>query len=443
MSKCARIKFMEHPPFDIPHSENPNAQPTPAATPAAAQLGQIQTLVDSLASQLQRSVQVDTPAFYAFCSSPQYGEVDNARVFNVLHREPNPEPIPWLVDNGVQVSREPVRLPAHDELDLLPRLCIPLWDGDRLCGHIWVIDSPPLTAADLDIISSFREPIVSLMVARDETFVRRVAEMREITRDVALGLDGSLAQAVDNNLLPRRGTIRVHQLTITEAPTNQPNDEAGDSHQADIRHGAPETPDVPDAPERLMLELLRFRRRRPFLLTDTHDGLTIIERSDSLEASHMLFDEFQAAALAVGARIVSRGTSTMSELSGARNTARRASFMATVAALQGIEVLSWEEAGAWRLLLGWELTEATVTALSPAASVLIAEGSETLWQTVLEYLDNARNVTATAERLFIHRATLHYRLEKSRDLLPADALDDGWECTCLHAALRLHAALNG
>ncbi|MGO2653441.1 MAG: PucR family transcriptional regulator, partial [Corynebacterium casei] len=257
-------------------------------TPTAAQLGQIQTLVDSLASRLQRSVQVDTPAFYAFCSSPQYGEVDNARVFNVLHREPNPEPIPWLVDNGVQDSREPVRLPAHEELDLLPRLCVPLWDGERLCGHIWVIDSPELSDADLKVITSFREPIINHMVARDETFVRRVAEMREITRDVALGLDGSLAQAVDNNFLPRRGTIRVHQLTITEA---------NNAHQE-------------DAPERLMMELLRFRRRRPFLVTDNHDGLTIIERSESLDASQLLFDEFQAAAIAVGARIVSRGTST-------------------------------------------------------------------------------------------------------------------------------------
>lgn len=402
MSKCDRIKFM---------SDSP--------TPTAAQLGQIQTLVDSLASRLQRSVQVDTPAFYAFCSSPQYGEVDNARVFNVLHREPNPEPIPWLVDNGVQDSREPVRLPAHEELDLLPRLCVPLWDGERLCGHIWVIDSPELSDADLKVITSFREPIINHMVARDETFVRRVAEMREITRDVALGLDGSLAQAVDNNFLPRRGTIRVHQLTITEA---------NNAHQE-------------DAPERLMMELLRFRRRRPFLVTDNHDGLTIIERSESLDASQLLFDEFQAAAIAVGARIVSRGTSTMNELSGARNTARRASFMATVAALQGLESLTWEKAGAWRLLLGWELTPATVTALSPAASALLSEGSETLWRTVMEYLDNARNVTATSERLFIHRATLHYRLEKAREMMPANTLDDGWECTCLHAALRLHAAL--
>ena len=393
-------------------------------SPPAAQLGEIQALVDELAHQLQRSVQVDTPAFYAFCSSPQYGEVDNARVFNVLHREPDPAPIPWLVENGVQISREPVRLPAHEDLDLLPRLCVPLWNGDSLCGHIWVINSPELGADELELIVSYRQPIIDLMVARDETFVRRVVNMREITRDVTLGLDGSLAQAIDNNLFPRQGTIRVHQLTIR-----------------DVAQDTPSTGER-DAPERLILELLRFRRRRPYLLTDTHDGLTIIERADDIGTSEALFATVRAAAVAVGADIVSRGTSTMNELSGARNSARRASFMATVAALQGIPTLAWEEAGAWRLLLGWELTPATVSAISPAAGQLIAQESDVLWQTVLEYLDNARNVTTTAEKLFIHRATLHYRLEKARAAMPQGILDDGWDSGCLQVALRLHAALN-
>lgn len=397
---------------------------TPGLPPAAAQLGEIQTLIDELAHKLQRSVQVDTPAFYAFCSSPQYGEVDNARVFNVLHRAPDPAPIPWLVENGVQISRQPVRLPSHEEFDLLPRLCIPLWDGDTLCGHIWVIDAPQLAVDELEVIRGYCQPIIDLMAARNETSIRRVANMREITRDVLLGLDGSLAQAVDNNLFPRKGTIRVHQLTIEDATKDSPR-----------------TPGA-DAPERLMLELLRFRGRRPYLLNDTHDGLTIIERADDDEVSEALFDTVRAAAVAVGADIVSRGTSIMNELSGARNSARRASFMATVAALRGIPHLTWEEAGAWRLLLGWELTSATVAAISPAAAQLIAQESEIIWQSVLEYLDHARNVTTTAEKLFIHRATLHYRLEKARALMPQGTLDDGWTSACLHVALRLHAALD-
>src|SRR5699024_12795937 len=104
-------------------------------------------------------------------------------------REPRPEPSPSFVDNRVPDSRESVRLRAHEEVDLLPRLCVPLWEGERLCGHIWVIDSPSLNQSDLETITAYRQPIIDLMVVRDEAFVRRVAEMRELTRDVTLGLD--------------------------------------------------------------------------------------------------------------------------------------------------------------------------------------------------------------------------------------------------------------
>src|SRR5699024_7507818 len=161
-----------------------------------------------------------------------------------------------------------------------------------LCGHIWVIDSPSLNRSDLETITAYRQPIIDPMAVRDEAFVRRVAEMRELTRDVTLGLDGSVAQAVDNNLPPRRGIIRAHQLIITE-PTSPPYtaittfDKAPPKTSMDAPADAPnDAPaDAPaDPPDRLMLEILRFRRRSPFLVTDSHDGLTIIERPESQEA---------------------------------------------------------------------------------------------------------------------------------------------------------------
>src|SRR5699024_3176203 len=162
-----------------------------------------------------------------------------------IRQSPSPAPFPYTTlfrsSNGVQKTREPVRVPAHEEFDLLPRLCVPLWEGERLCGHIWLIDSPEISAADVEVITRYRQPIIDLMAARDETFVRRVAEMREIARDVTLVLDGSLAHAVDNNFLPRRGVIRIHQLTIRE-----------------VAESPAEIAEIADAPERLMLELLRF-----------------------------------------------------------------------------------------------------------------------------------------------------------------------------------------
>lgn len=104
--------------------------------------------------------------------------------------------------------------------------------------------------------------------------------------------------------------------------------------------------------------------------------------------------------------------------------------------------MDWEEAGGWRLLLGWELASASVGALSPDAARLVQAGSAAHWPTLLAWLDNARSTNATSEQLFIHRATLHYRLSRSREVLGEGVLDDGWRTAALHVALKLHAALD-
>lgn len=115
--------------------------------------------------------------------------------------------------------------------------------------------------------------------------------------------------------------------------------------------------------------------------------------------------------------------------------------MADVARLTGQEAMDWASAGAWRALLGWDLSPATVRALSPDVGLLLDDERNSYWETLLVYFEHARNVNDTAAALYIHRATLHYRLDRVRDILGAQALDDGWRCAALHVALKLHAAL--
>lgn len=109
--------------------------------------------------------------------------------------------------------------------------------------------------------------------------------------------------------------------------------------------------------------------------------------------------------------------------------------------LPGAGPVDWEQAGSWRLLYGWQLTAASVAAVSDAAQRLLEAGGPGHWETLLAWLDNGRSTTATSEQLFIHRATLHYRLSRAREVLGEPVLDDGWRTTALHVALRLHAAL--
>ena len=145
-------------------------------------------------------------------------------------------------------------------------------------------------------------------------------------------------------------------------------------------------------------------------------------------------EELQSAALVAGAEVVARGSAP---------TAPQARLMADVAKLFGNEAMSWDEAGAWRLLRGWELTPATVVEMSPDAAVLLDEPRNSYWETLLTYFEHSRNVSETAEALYIHRATLHYRLDRVRDILGPGVLDDGWRCAALYVALKLHAALIG
>lgn len=138
-----------------------------------------------------------------------------------------------------------------------------------------------------------------------------------------------------------------------------------------------------------------------------------------------------------GVRVTARGTAGGRAVTEA---ARRARCMAGIARRAGWEALEWDHAGAWRLLLGWDLDPATVAALSPAAARLTTTN---VWPTVLSYLDHGRNVNATADALFVHRATVHYRLARAREVMGTAALDSGWEAACLHVALRLHGVLSG
>lgn len=94
-----------------------------------------------------------------------------------------------------------------------------------------------------------------------------------------------------------------------------------------------------------------------------------------------------------------------------------------VGAAEGRSPIAFEETGAYRLLLGTsreELTSFYSETVEPL--VLYDEQYETdLVTTVEAYLDSDANVPATAKKLFTHRHTIRYRLERIRDLSGHDA----------------------
>lgn len=107
----------------------------------------------------------------------------------------------------------------------------------------------------------------------------------------------------------------------------------------------------------------------------------------------------------------------------APRAAAEARLALNVGAAEGRSPIAFEETGAYRLLLGTsdeELRSFYSETVEPL--VLYDEQYETdLVTTVEAYLDSDANVPATAKKLFTHRHTIRYRLERIRDLSGHDA----------------------
>jgi sugar diacid utilization regulator len=103
--------------------------------------------------------------------------------------------------------------------------------------------------------------------------------------------------------------------------------------------------------------------------------------------------------------------------------AREARLALNVGEAEGRSPIAFEDTGAYRLLLGTtseELHSFYSETVEPL--VLYDEQYETdLVSTVEAYLDSDANVPATAKKMFTHRHTIRYRLERIRDLSGHDA----------------------
>lgn len=408
----------------------------------------LQDCVDELAELCERSVELTTPAIQVMNASAQLGEIDERRTESILRRTPPPEPIPWMVSNGIYDSRGPVRLPPHEGYGMLGRVVFPLRQADELLGFLWVIDSPRLDDAVLRQAAPIVAEATHLLAGDDSAPADsqlRDAAFREITTAVP----GALDRAIAAGLLPAAGAPVVHCCAF-----------AGTAKMSQAARAF----------------LTKAINARSFLAGELPGEnadaetrqLCLVEVPRSGTPTAELVAQLTSALAAVGATGVGYGVARADlglggELPALAETIERARFAAAISELTSgsadaankpvgtIPVgtipastnpapLDWAELGSWRLLRGWGTSRGVIAKLCPQAAQLIAADGA-LWATALAYLDNARNVQATSAQLHIHRATLHYRLRAVRDLIGPDFLDDGWQTPLLHVCLRLNRAL--
>ena len=97
----------------------------------------------------------------------------------------------------------------------------------------------------------------------------------------------------------------------------------------------------------------------------------------------------------------------------------------------------WEDLGAYRLLARAAETPHARELIHPGLPKLFAlQSKESLVQTLEAYLDNGCDTKLTAEALFLHRASLYYRLQRI-EAITGTSLKSGADRLALHSGLKL------
>ncbi|HEX2774731.1 MAG TPA: hypothetical protein VHN18_20230, partial [Micromonosporaceae bacterium] len=89
--------------------------------------------------------------------------MDQVRLASILRRDTTPEVLAWFTNAGIMDVREPVRTPGCPDLDLLPRVCVPIRHHDLLLGFVWFIDADgSMPDVDLDATGLMAELTLAL-----------------------------------------------------------------------------------------------------------------------------------------------------------------------------------------------------------------------------------------------------------------------------------------
>jgi hypothetical protein len=375
---------------------------------------QLQVIAEQLAAAVERSVIIDDAALRPVAVSAQTGLVDAGRIEAVLQRRTSARHRQMLTERGIFKAREPVPIPAS-ESGSLPRLCLPLAHHDQLLGFLWLIDEPPLTAAQIQRAQAAAAQASRLLHQRT---ARQAAEFGTFA-----GLADALVHAND-----RDRAAAARQLTDEAALTGSPP-----YALALIRYLA----DAPAGQHDNLLQVASDLRRRAapgsFVLATPgqHELMAITTQ----EATGPLRDAVRALP---GPPLVIGTAGAAAALAAVHAELDNARYAAEVAAAGPAfsRAADWGELDSYAVFQYLSRDQAAPERICRGITALLTERTGMYEATIRAYLDCGGNVQQAAALLHIHRTTLYWRLARVRDLLTVD-LSRGDDRLKLHLALKL------
>lgn len=390
----------------------------------------LQQLVEALGARLERAVALDDASMRLIVYSPHYGAVDRVRQESILQRVANPDAVKWALSHGIASTVEPVRIPANEELGMLPRVCIPVRCQGLLLGYLYLIDSEGDLSDEAIETAARTAEAAGAALYQDQLLAElERSRERELLRD--LFSDGTTpareaaAELIDAGLIVSSGPFVALVLRPLDA-------EAGEA----LRVG-------------LVAAFDELRRSLParhaVSLARSDHGVVVVRLKGKDVGSAEALSAFGAtlhgmAVHALGETRVLVGIGDQfDDLAGAAGSYRQALRSTEVAGIVPSlgDVVRWKGLGVYRLLCQLPQKELAEDAL-PEGLVRLLEtgGSEQLVTTLEAYLDRAGDAKATAAALFLHRTSLYYRLSKVEDIAGID-LGDGNDRLSMHLGLKI------
>jgi len=385
----------------------------------------LQHLAERLARDLQRSVIIDDATLRPLAVTPQTGRLDRSRVEAVLQRGTSARLRRRLNEHGVFAAREPVSIPGDPGQAILPRLCLPLRDGDQLLGFLWLIDEPALTAGQTALARAAAAQAAHLLTQR------------------AIRADGQFAVLSDlaGGLLDDREQVRQEAAAVIagqEALAGPPPWAV-----AVIRLAAWPGPEADSGRARVARPEAALRRAAANLRRRAAPGSLLLASPRECEIAcataagaraglRQAVTALPGPALAVGTWA---GAAALAEVAAGLENARYAAFVAARVPSFGRSA-DWAGLGAYAAVQHLCPDPSAPERICPGVSALLDRHANVYRETLRCYLDCAGQAQQAAGKLHIHRTTLYWRLARAAELVPLD-LNRGSDRLKLHLALTL------
>ncbi|MEV0389343.1 helix-turn-helix domain-containing protein [Nonomuraea sp. NPDC050643] len=396
---------------------------------------ELQRLIDGLGRRLQRNISVDDWRLHQLAfSSHEYGAVDRLREQSILKRDVPNGAADWTFGAGAKTAQGPFRPPVAPEIGAtMQRLCVPIRHEGVLLGFVWVLEGDdPLTDQEVEAVLAALDTI-AIVIQRDQlTHELHKSRARGLLRDLvapddARAREHAAAELIDADLFV------ASEPVIAVVVTLHPGEPALLDGERNVLEGWL---------ERIGARLLD--RRHVSLIRRDH-GLMLLSEKDPLisgPAKLSLLEELLAN--------LGRDLSGIDPAAGVGEPVRdlrdfyrsyqQAESAARVSRL-GDEfgrVTPFDRLGVYGLLSHIPPEELTVHALPPGLRRLLEAGAkgEQLADTLEAFLEHAGDVQAAAEKLFIHRTTLYYRLQRIEEYTGAQ-LALGEDRLALHLGLKI------